>query len=103
MLNLRMFKTISRWIPKKRNVISAHKRRYLAYLQSREWGVLRRQVIFRDGSCVICDERDEKKFQIHHRHYRNIRNEKLEDLTTLCDICHPEVTKMLERRGWRGR
>ena len=60
---------------------------YYKYLASKEWGLIRKQVLNRDHHrCRLCNSKDE--LRVHHRTYARIYREDLDDLTTLCNKCH---------------
>ncbi|MDR7334307.1 hypothetical protein [Roseateles asaccharophilus] len=64
---------------------------YPAYLQSPEWGEIRRRVLKRDGSlCRLCLA---KAQCVHHISYDEpvIIGERDEDLISLCDACHASI------------
>ena len=66
---------------------TAHKRRYLEYIDSPGWKAKREQVFAERGrKCEQCGS--EKRIQVHHRHYRNLFREELKDLQVLCKACH---------------
>ena len=56
------------------------------YYQSEEWKKLRRKVLARDKSCVLCG--NEYALAVHHKTYERFGHEKLEDLSVLCGHCH---------------
>ncbi len=64
---------------------------YLNYLRSKEWQILREQVIKRDSVCTNCMQ---PANDVHHLHYDNFTKEKLEDLILLCRECHEEVHRL---------
>jgi 5-methylcytosine-specific restriction endonuclease McrA len=56
--------------------------------KSREWEVLRKQVLRRDDyRCRMCN-RNDLPLHPHHRTYATYAEERLEDLITLCAECH---------------
>jgi hypothetical protein len=64
---------------------------YPAYLQTREWKVIRRRVLKRDkGLCQLCVA---KAQCVHHISYDEevILGERDEDLISLCDPCHQSI------------
>ncbi len=64
---------------------------YLNYLKSKEWQILREQVIKRDSVCTNCMQ---PANDVHHLNYDNFTKEKLEDLILLCRECHEEVHRL---------
>jgi len=59
---------------------------YQAYLASREWALLKRQVRERSGGkCERCGADQEAT---HHLTYERIGEERLEDLQAVCNACH---------------
>jgi hypothetical protein len=67
--------------------ITNDKKKYAAYLCSREWSVLKEQVRARSGGvCERC--RSNPMDACHHLTYENKYNESLEDLQAICTPCH---------------
>ena len=67
----------------------AYQKRYLKYLKSREWGLLRVAIFSRDKyTCRRCHIVKPFLLQCHHLTYDNIFNESLVDLITVCGPCH---------------
>lgn len=65
---------------------------YAAYLKTRHWHELRRQVFERDGhKCTRCPNRT--RLEVHHLTYERLGDELLSDLTTLCYDCHRAIHK----------
>lgn len=65
---------------------------YSAYLHTRHWHNIRKQVFERDNyTCTRCGSRE--FLEAHHLSYLNLGNELLTDLTTLCRNCHREIHK----------
>jgi hypothetical protein len=63
-------------------------RPYAERRQTKEWAILRKQILRRDKyRCRLCG-RDDVELHVHHRSYENYAQEKLEDLITLCSVCH---------------
>ena len=61
--------------------------KYLAYLNSKEWKTLRKQVIERcNNTCERCGKLCVS--QIHHLTYARVYHEKLDDVQGLCEYCH---------------
>lgn len=59
---------------------------YRAYLASREWGLLKRQVRERSGGkCERCGAPQEVT---HHVTYERLGHERLDDLLAVCKQCH---------------
>ena len=70
-----------------REMPSDSKEKYQAYLCSREWALLRNQVMERCGG--ICERcRVNKADAVHHLHYGNKYREAPEDLRAVCNGCH---------------
>lgn len=61
--------------------------RYLAYLQSKHWAVLRWRKLREVGeTCQRCG--DPSTLDAHHLHYRNLYDVTTNDLIMLCRSCH---------------
>jgi 5-methylcytosine-specific restriction endonuclease McrA len=62
-----------------------------SYLQTRRWGIKRRQaILFWGGKCLYCGNRS--KINVHHRNYDNLGNEDpANDLMILCYECHKKM------------
>jgi 5-methylcytosine-specific restriction endonuclease McrA len=74
------------------------KKKYLAYLDSDQWMLIRRLKLEEArGKCEVCSS--DKLLQVHHRDYSRLFNERLEDLTVLCDRCHElyETNKRMQK------
>ena len=70
-----------------REMPSDSKEKYQAYLCSREWALLRNQVMERCGG--ICERcRANKADAVHHLHYSTKYHESLDDLRAFCHGCH---------------
>ena len=67
---------------------SKKKSKYLKYLKSKEWGIIRTDMCeMYNSTCQDCLKK--VKFpQVHHLTYKNLYNEEPEDLTLLCRKCH---------------
>ena len=64
------------------------KRPYAERRESKEWAILKNQVLRRDRyRCRLCGEGD-VVLHVHHATYKNYAAERLEDLITLCSVCH---------------
>lgn len=67
---------------------------YKRYIRSKEWKVLRDEIVEeRGGKCQICgraDGEDKTTLVVHHNSYNNLYNERnhKEDLLVCCTICH---------------
>lgn len=74
---------------------NTHKKKYLDYLQSKEWQDVRNRVFQKRGrSCERCGKDLQGKIaDVHHKTYKNLFNEKLEDLEVLCRPCHQDEHK----------
>ena len=70
-----------------------HKKKYMDYLRSSEWAMIRADLIALRGCCEQCGS--EINLQVHHVSYERLFNEEPEDLALLCKRCHllqhPEV------------
>jgi 5-methylcytosine-specific restriction endonuclease McrA len=66
------------------------RKKYLDYLQSKEWQKVRAKVFEERGRiCERCQkDLNGKIADVHHKTYKNLFNEKLEDLEVLCRPCH---------------
>lgn len=63
------------------------KDKYMLYLASRDWGVLREMVMGRcDGICERCKWKPAT--QVHHLTYIRKYREQIEDLQAICRQCH---------------
>lgn len=63
---------------------------YRAYLSTRHWAWLRKQVFERDGyRCTRCPSVE--FLEAHHLTYVRLGRELLSDLTTLCSECHRQI------------
>jgi hypothetical protein len=63
---------------------------YEAYLNGKEWELLRILVLQRDkNKCRLCSRRD--CLEVHHLTYKRIGHERMSDLVTLCDRCHNDM------------
>lgn len=64
------------------------KEEYHLYLQTPEWEVKRRAMLWLSNySCKLCDNKN-YPFHVHHRTYQNIGKEIPDDLIVLCQNCH---------------
>lgn len=69
-----------------------------AYIQTKKWKCIRKEVLKRDGGkCVVCGSKS--KLEIHHITYENWKNENLDELVTLCKTCHNAVHDIYSRDG----
>lgn len=74
-------------IMSKKKEISDHKKKYLAYINSKEWLDIRIEIHHsRGGKCERCGSTH--ILQVHHVTYKNLFNEEPEDLELLCSGCH---------------
>lgn len=79
--------------------MSPNEMKYRAYLKSREWKHIRRNVLRRDKwTCQSCGER---ATEVHHLLYdeATLRGMNLDELMSLCRVCHEAVS--LDRWGIR--
>lgn len=70
------------------------KKKYLMYLKSMDWQVVRLAVLERDNNkCKVCGSND--NLQVHHWTYENLYNEleHLDDLITVCERHHQIIHK----------
>ena len=71
----------------KKKEISDHKKKYLAYINSKEWLDIRIEIHhIRGGKCERCEST--YNLQVHHITYKNLFNEEPSDLELLCSGCH---------------
>ena len=88
----------------------AYRRRYSAYIRSREWQQRRRVWLrtFRrrhghDPSCVVCDRTWTLDHDLHHVRYDNLGAERDEDLLPACRGCHEALHRIFDSsRVWRA-
>lgn len=60
---------------------------YQQYLNSKEWALKKKEVLFRDDYCCqLCGEVE--NLNVHHLTYNRVGDEALFDLVTLCAHCH---------------
>lgn len=64
-----------------------------AYLESPEWGLLKRKIYKRDTVCLCCGS--PRLLQVHHVTYKRLGKERLSDLILLCSQCHSTGHKYL--------
>lgn len=65
---------------------------YNRYINSREWKVIRLQVLARDRyRCTRCKRA--RASHVHHLTYTRFKQELPEDLTSLCFRCHQLITR----------
>lgn len=66
--------------------------KYAAYLKSKEWRHIRRNVLRRDK--WICQSCQGKATEVHHLSYDwpTLRGQRLEELMSLCRTCHEAVS-----------
>jgi 5-methylcytosine-specific restriction endonuclease McrA len=93
-----MLSTITRllraWLWRRRR--ASFKRRYRAYLWSKEWAALRHEVFTRDNwRCVYCTSHwaPFNRLECHHKTYDRVFHELLEDLETVCRNCHEALPR----------
>ena len=66
--------------------------KYLRYIESEKWFILKNRIKKRDkNKCTKCNSN--LNLQVHHLTYENLFNEKDEDLITLCSKCHKDFHK----------
>ena len=70
---------------------------YSDQLKTKEWRYFRLYVIIAKGSkCELCDDKNYKHFQVHHKRYINglmAWEYELDDLMVLCGFHHSKVHK----------
>lgn len=60
---------------------------YQQYLNSKEWALKKKEVLFRDDYCCqLCGEVE--NLNVHHLTYNRVGDEALFDLVTFCRSCH---------------
>ena len=60
---------------------------YQQYLNSKEWALKKKEVLFRDDYCCqLCGEVE--NLNVHHLTYSRVGDEALFDLVTFCRSCH---------------
>ena len=66
--------------------------KYLRYIESEKWFILKNRIKKRDkNKCTKCNSN--LNLHVHHITYDNLFNEKDEDLITLCSECHKDFHK----------
>lgn len=67
--------------------ISDRRKKYLDYLNSKEWREFRIKALVHFGNqCGLCTST--QNLQLHHKTYKNLFNETFEDVIPLCKKCH---------------
>jgi 5-methylcytosine-specific restriction endonuclease McrA len=73
-------------------------------MATQEWQTTRKEIINRDGSCVLCGSTDE--LQVHHRKYSKPMADKFfshTHLAVICRQCHEYVTSHQRAERYRIR
>ena len=78
------------------------KEKYYTYLLSKEWKLIRKKILSRDGNrCQWCG--DYHSLHIHHLTYDRVYHEDLDDLITLCSQCHENYHKRKKYAESQGK
>jgi 5-methylcytosine-specific restriction endonuclease McrA len=86
-------KKLKNKVKKRTKQVSKHKKRYLKYLDSKEWSDIKIDIrIIKDNKCEICNST--KNLQVHHKTYKNLFKEEPIDLMLVCDVCHKKIHKI---------
>jgi hypothetical protein len=70
--------------------ISTFKKRYLKYLDSKEWATIKIEMkLYKGNKCEICNS--SKNLHVHHKNYKNLFKEEYSDLMLVCEVCHKKI------------
>ena len=92
--------------PSKSKIRSKAYLKYMRYIKSKEFKLLREEIFKRDNyTCVTCGwncdkDGNERKLTCHHITYEHLYDEKnhIEDLITLCDVCHNAIHRSIKNK-----
>lgn len=92
--------------PSKAKIRSKAYLKYMRYIKSKEFKLLREEIFKRDNyKCVVCGwnpdkDSDDRALTCHHISYEHLYSEKdyPEDLITLCNVCHAAIHRSLKNK-----
>lgn len=92
---------IKKEVPVITEVISDKKQKYLIYLKSLNWEILRQKVFQKRGRMCECCLRPDATLDLHHLFYpENIENTKESHLMILCRPCHDNLHKNFSNKAY---
>lgn len=70
--------------------VSNFKKKYLSYLDSKEWADIKIDIRQNKGNkCEICSSTN--KLHVHHKTYKRLFKEEYSDLMLVCENCHNKI------------